>query len=418
MPRLAYLLKKFPRLSETFILNELLGQEALGAEVTVFSRRPADDEPRHPQLARLRALVVQLPPSKEVDPWGELFAEGDDELLPRVRAAVAALRPYGHPRFPSLLAEAVLLRRLAREQGVGHVHAHFATDGALVAHLLHALGGPGYSLTLHAKDIYRDTVDARLLDRLVAGSAFSVTVCDANVEHLRGMLGADALSRVRRLYNGIDLALFAPDGRVGDADHVLSIGRLVEKKGFLVLLDALALLAREGRAVRATLVGEGEDRALIEARVAELGLSGRVRLAGALPQDAVLDLMRSATLFALPCLVGEDGNRDALPTVLLEALAAGLPCVSTPVTGIPEILDGGRAGVLVPERDAPATARALAALLDDPERRARLSRAGRAHAQRCFDLAVQAHVLQGWFAQALAAAATPAAGRPTCTSPA
>jgi glycosyltransferase involved in cell wall biosynthesis len=418
MPRLAYLLKKFPRLSETFILNELLGQEALGAEISVFSRRPADAEPRHPQLARLRAPVVQLPPSKEVDPWAELFGERDDELLPRVRAAVAALRPYSHPRFPSLLAEAVLLRRLAREQDVGHVHAHFATDGALVAHLLAALGGPSYSLTLHAKDIYRDTVDARLLDRLVAGSVFSVTVCDANVAHLRGMLGPAALQRVRRLYNGIDLSLFAPDGRARDAAHVLSIGRLVEKKGFLVLLDALALLAAEGRAVRATLVGEGEDRALIEARVRELGLSGRVHLAGALPQDAVLELLRSATLFALPCLVGEDGNRDALPTVLLEALAAGLPCVSTPVTGIPEILDGGRAGLLVPERDAPATARALDALLDDPARREGLARAGRAHAQRSFDLSAQARVLHGWFGEALAAADPAAAGRPACTSPA
>ena len=174
MPRLAYLLKKFPRLSETFILNELLGQEALGADVTVFSRRPPDDEPRHPQLARLRARVVQLPPSRAIDAWSELF-DGDEALLPAVRAAVAALRPFGHPRLPTLLAEAVLLRRLRREEGIGHVHAHFATDGALVAHIVHRLGGPGYSLTLHAKDIYRSTVDARLLDRLVGDSAFSVT---------------------------------------------------------------------------------------------------------------------------------------------------------------------------------------------------------------------------------------------------
>jgi glycosyltransferase involved in cell wall biosynthesis len=119
---------------------------------------------------------------------------------------------------------------------------------------------------------------------------------------------------------------------------------------------------------------------------------------------------------ALPCVVGEDGNRDALPTVLLEALATGLPCVSTPVTGIPEILDGGRAGLLVPENDPAATAAALASLLDDVPRRARLARAGRAHAERHFDLATQARALHGWLQEALAASA--AAGRAACTSPA
>jgi len=414
-PRLAYLLKKFPRTSETFILNELLGQEALGADITVFSRRPPDDEPRHPQLARLRARSVLLPPSREIDAWSELF-DGDDALVPAVRTVIATLKPYGHPRLPSLLAEAVLLRRLLREESVGHVHAHFATDGALVAHIVHALGGPGYSLTLHAKDIYRTTVDARLLDRLVAGSAFSVTVCDANVRHLAGLLSPSAVARVRRLYNGVDRAALQPDGRERDAGHVLSVGRLVEKKGFHVLIDALALLAEAGRDVRATFVGEGEDREVLVQRLAARGLPSRVSLVGALPQDAVVELLRSATVFALPCLVGQDGNRDALPTVLLEALAAGLPCVSTPVTGIPEILDAGRAGILVPQNDPAATAAALARLLDDAALREELARAGRAHAQRCFDLPTQARTLHGWFTEALAAASAP--GRAACTSPA
>jgi glycosyltransferase involved in cell wall biosynthesis len=414
--RLGYLLKKFPRLSETFILNELLAQEALGADITIFSRRPPDAEPRHPQLARLRAPIVLLPPSKEIDPWSELFGD-DDELLPAVRAALATLRPFQHPRLPSLLAEAVLLRRLMREAGIGHVHAHFATDGALVAHLIALLGGPGYSLTMHAKDIYRGTVDANLLDRLVAGSAFTVTVCDANVRHLGGLLGPVALERVRRLYNGVDLGAFDPDGRARDADHVLSVGRLVEKKGFLVLVDALALLAASGRAVRATFVGDGERRQAIADRIAERDLGDRVRLAGPLPQDAVIELLRSATVLALPCRVGQDGNRDALPTVLLEALAAGLPCVSTPVAGIPEILDGGRAGLLVREGDPEATAAALAELLDDGVLRARLARAGRAHVERHFDLAAQAARLHEWLRQALAAAAPAQEGRP-CTLPA
>ncbi|HZJ69554.1 MAG TPA: glycosyltransferase, partial [Planctomycetota bacterium] len=309
-PRLAYLLKKFPRLSETFILNELLGQESLGADLHVFSRRLPDDEPRHPQLARLRAPVETLPPSREIDPWTELFVRDDGEVLRRVEALTRRGALALHPRFPQLLAEAVLLRRRCAELDIGHVHVHFASEGAFVAHLLQMLGGPTYSFTMHAKDLYRHTVDRALLDRLITGATFVVTVCDANVRHLSTFVGAEALRRVHRLYNGIDLQAFSPDGGPRDAAHVVSVGRLVEKKGFAVLIEALALLAARGLPVQGTLVGEP-------------ALAGRVTLAGALDQSVVVDLLRRATVCCLPCLVGADGNRDALPTALLESLACG-----------------------------------------------------------------------------------------------
>ena len=402
-PGLAYLLKKFPRLSETFILDELLAQEQLGRELHVFSRRPPDAEPRHPQLARLRATCEYLPASREIDPWSELFIRDDTDLLARVAALTRGGALDGHPRFPPLLAEAVLLRRRCRELGVRHVHVHFATDGALAANLLRQLGGPSYSLTLHAKDIYRSTVQGALLDRLLGDASFAVTVCDANVRHLAGMVGERAMSRVRRLYNGIDLAAFTPGDGSRDEAHVLAVGRLVPKKGFHVLVEALAVLAARGSNARATIVGDGEERTRLEQLIRERGLSARVRLAGALDRDAVLELLRSATVCCLPSLVGDDGNRDALPTVLLEALACGLPAVSTTVTGIPEILDGGRAGLIVPENDPPATAEALAALLGSGELRARLAREGRRRAEQHFDLARNSTVLRRWFDAALSA---------------
>lgn len=402
--RLAYLLKKFPRLSETFVLNEILGQEENGLDVSVFSRRAPDDEPRHPQLERLRAAVEVMPSPRGIDPWTALFAAQQEvpDLLTKVEGLIAGNREWGHERFPNLIAEALWLLVRTRELGIEHVHVHFATDSAVTAMILRELGGPTYSITAHAKDIYRNTVSPVLLSRLVAGSEFTVTVCDANVRHLAGLLTPAARERVRRLYNGIDLAAFAGDGAVRTPRHVLGVGRLVEKKGFDVLIDALALLAERGVELTAAIAGDGEERENLARRVRARGLAGRVELTGPLDSDQVRAAMDRASLFCLPCRIGEDGNRDALPTVLLEALAGGLPAISTPVTGIPEILDHGRAGVLVPADDVEATARAIEELLDDPERRASHARSGCARARDLFDREKQAAILAGWFREVAA----------------
>jgi colanic acid/amylovoran biosynthesis glycosyltransferase len=399
--RLAYLVKKFPRLSETFVLNEILGQEALGESLRVFARRPADDEPRQPQFARLCAEVELVPPASQIDLWQDLFGPEGAALLPLVQGVVEESRPLGHARLPALIAEAVWLRRRAAELGLRHVHVHFATEAAVTAMLLAALGGPSYSVTAHAKDIYRDTLNVPLLAAIVERSAFTVTVCDANVRHMSGMLGARAAARIKRLYNGIDLESFRPGGARRRERHVLSVGRLVEKKGFDVLIDSFTRLLARGVDFTATLVGEGEEREAIRARIEAAGLASRVELAGALDQARVRTLMQEATLLCLPCKIGADGNRDALPTVLLEALASGLPCISTPVTGIPEILDDGRCGQLVPEDDVPATARAIECLFADPALRAAHAASGRRRAEQLFDARASARTLHGWFESAL-----------------
>ncbi|RKY22577.1 MAG: colanic acid biosynthesis glycosyltransferase WcaL [Planctomycetota bacterium] len=406
-PKVTYLLKKFPRLSETFILNELLALQGQGLELSVLSRREPDDEPRHPELAGLGAPVDVLPSWRSLDPWSLLFGadvELREALATRLPGVLASFGAFGHPRMPSLLAEAVYLFGRCREQGVRHLHVHFATDAAVVACLLEALGGPGYSLTLHAKDIYRETVDPALLARLVGNSRFSVTVCDANVRHITQLLGEAAARRLRRHYNGIDVSALSdapthPGAR--DAEHILAVGRLVPKKGFSYLLEAMSQLLPRRPGLRLTLVGDGDDRPALEARSAELGLSSVVTFTGARDQGEVRKLLSHATLMALPCVVAEDGNRDALPTVLLEALAAGLPVVSTPVTGIPEIVDDGRAGRLVPERDVAGLARALDELLSDADERGRLARAGRQRARQLFNMHSNASVLAEWFRHAV-----------------
>jgi glycosyltransferase involved in cell wall biosynthesis len=401
--RIAYLLKKFPRLSETFILNELLAQERLGRDLLVFSRRAPDDEPRHAELQRLRATVETLPPKAEIDPWEMLV--GDDtnpeELLALLGGLVREMRTWGHARTASLLVEALHLLKRTRALGIRHVHVHFATDSAVVALLMRRLGGPSYSITAHAKDIYRETVDFAFLDVLVRNSAFVVTVCDANRQWMAERLSPEAMAKVRRLYNGIDLASFTPDGSAREPNHVLGVGRLVEKKGFHVLVEALELLLRKGVDLHASLIGDGDQKEALERLVAERGIGARVHLLGPRDQTEVRRFMSRATIMVQPCLVGNDGNRDALPTVLVESLAMHLPSVSTPVTGIPEILDHGRCGVLVPENDVAATANAIEALLRDPSRRAAIAVAGRKRADELFDAQKTSRILASWFDEAL-----------------
>ncbi len=406
--KIAYLLKKFPRLSETFVLNEILGQEELGRAVHVFSRRKPDEEPRHPQLERLKAEVETLPYSKEINPWQEVFPGGAirGDLIESIRSAMRDLEGVEIGRFPSLLAEAIHLRRRCAELGIGHVHVHFATDSAITAMLLQDLGGPTYSVTAHAKDIYRSTVDPRLLSRLFERSAFIVTVCDANVRWLENLVSAEAMQRVRRLYNGIDLETFVPESKPRPTGSILAVGRLVEKKGFDVLLKALALLRDRNVSFRAKIAGQGDQHEPLSALRTKLKLDEQVTFTGPVDQAAVREAMSDATLFCLPCVTGEDGNRDALPTVLLEALAVGLPCISTPVTGIPEILDHGEAGVIVPEHDVEATANALQSLLGDQVAQARYTAAGIERARELFDVRFNAKVLSDWFAEIMQGAAS------------
>jgi glycosyltransferase involved in cell wall biosynthesis len=414
-PKIAYLLKKFPRLSETFILNELLGLEQLGASLHVFSRRKIDDEPRHPELARLQAEIETLPSRHQLDPWCTLFSEDLDgqDVLRRIGGIVLERERWSHPRLPSLVTEAVHLLERTRALGIEHVHTHFATDSAVVAYLLRELGGPTYSITAHAKDIFRSTVDPRLLNRLFECAEFVVTVCDANVDFLRTRLSPAAVANVRRLYNGIDLERYeagfpGPDER--EPGHVLAVGRLVEKKGFADLLTAFEILRDEHVDCRLTLVGQGDQREALEQHVERARLQDRVTFAGPLDQGRVRELYRRASVFCLPCVVGEDGNRDALPTVLLEALASGLPAISTPVSGVPEILEDGATGPIVPERDPPALADGIRALLASPERRAQYAERGRKRAEQLFDVKTTAPVLFRWLNEAAARCTPP------CTS--
>lgn len=392
--RIGYVLKVYPRFSETFVVNEILAHEAAGATVEIFALRPPTEGRFHEQLARVRAPVTYLPHHglRAADLWGQVGA--------------AAAEPTFWERFAPAqfeavddVAQALALAALVRQRGITHLHAHFASVATTVARLAARLAGISYSFTAHAKDLYHESVRPDDLRRKLADAAAVVTVSDYNVDYLRAQFGADA-ARVRRVYNGLDLERFPYCPPVGRPPRIVTVGRLVEKKGFDVLVDACAILRDQGRRFECQIVGAGEGRASLEAQIAELGLATTVQLIGPRPQGEVVALVQSGAVFAAPCVVGEDGNRDGMPTVLLEAMALGTPCVATDVTGIPELIVDGVTGVLVPERDPAALAAALARLLDDRSLGLALAEAARRRIEVGFNIVQNSAALRALFAEA------------------
>ncbi len=390
--KVGYVLKMYPRFSETFIVTELVQMQRLGVDLEVFSLRPPADGRFHASLAELRAPVTYL----------QHLGLRAGDVWQTLRDATADLGDLGGHLDELLRAEmrdavhAVQIARAVKQRGITHLHAHFASVSAVVARLAARLAGITYSVTAHAKDIFHEDVDPEQLRRILADASSVVTVSDFNLDHLQATFGADA-DRVRRVYNGINLDEFGYSEPRDRAPVIAAVGRLVEKKGFEDLLDAAALLRDSGRSFRVDLVGVGQLEDELLDQIARLGLTEHVRMLGGLPQSEVVRIVGGATAFAAPCVVGADGNRDGLPTVLLEAMALGTPCVATPVTGIPEVLVDGVTGLLVPDRDPAALAAALGRLLDDTDLRTSLAKAARDLVESEFDTTRQARLVAECF---------------------
>ena len=378
--RIGYVVKRFPRYSETFVVTEVLAHEAAGWDVEIFSLRPPNDTHFQDLLARVRAPVRYLPSegTRPGDFWAALQEAG--RLLPGAWTALESLRGAAAGDAYQALRLALEVRR----RGIEHLHAHFATVATDVARLAARLAGVPYSFTAHAKDIFHETVQPDDLRAKLEEAAAVVTVSDFNLAYLRATFGA-AAARVRRVYNGLELDRFPyAEPRVRPR-RVVAVGRLVEKKGFDVLLESAALMSARGVDFTLDLIGGGPLETPLERRMAELDLGGRVRLRGPQPQAEIARAVSEAAAFAAPCVVGRDGNRDGLPTTLVEAMALGTPCVSTDVTGIPELVRDGDTGLLVPQNDAAALAAVLERLLADPALRITLATRARRRIEEDFD---------------------------------
>ncbi|MDH3626991.1 MAG: glycosyltransferase [Acidobacteriota bacterium] len=398
--RVGYILKMFPRLSETFVMNELLELERQGADVSVFSLMHPGDGRFHGRLSDLRLTAKYYTSQKPESYWDAIHRLPPELTTPfeRWHHAIGFLRRYETPRDLEFLLRALMIASEVRARGIQHLHAHFATISTRMATVVGMLTGVPFSFTAHAKDIFRDTVNRDLFSEMVRRSAFCVTVSDFNrafiLEHTPNI---DA-SKVHRLYNGVDLTQLTSteDSRSDDVPHIVSVGRLVPKKGFDDLLRALRRVKDDGIRFCVTIAGGGDEWDRLHAIRTELDLEDEVSMPGALPHERVIDLLREADLIALACVPDADGNMDALPTVLLEALALGVPIVSTRLTGIPEIVDD-ETGVLVTPGDVAALARAIRSVVERSREHTGMQDSCRARAGQLFDLSLNVAELHGRF---------------------
>jgi colanic acid/amylovoran biosynthesis glycosyltransferase len=381
---LGYVLKRFPRISETFVAAELIELERQGERVTVFALSRPEEPFAHGFVGHVNARVAYLPrrPLKEpVRVARALVRVLGSDTRGWLNAAAVSLWP---PRLRGVrrLLQATVLWEEMRTAGIDHAHAHFASTATRLANLAWRMGGPTYSVTAHAKDIYhRDIRADRLRDKL-SSATFVATVCAANRAHLDAIVGGRA--RLHVVPNAVDLRrLGRPRGRRPEAGLVLTVARLIEKKGLTDLVVACGLLGR-GVRLRLEIVGEGPLRGTLQETAARS--RARVTFHGALPHEQVLDLYQRAAVFCLPCVVASTGDRDGLPTAVLEAMALGVPVVTTAVSGLGELVVHERTGLVVPERDPVAVADALGRVLSNRALADCLAAEGRRLVERSFSL--------------------------------
>jgi colanic acid/amylovoran biosynthesis glycosyltransferase len=369
-----YVVRKFPVLSETFILNEILALEAKGVEVHVFALAPTRDPRFHEGVVRMKAPIHYVPGATELRALLRQARRQAARDPQRYRRELLGVLATGRPKLLWRFLQASWIADRARRAGVRHLHAHFASHPTTVARQASRLLDVPFSFTAHAFDIYRDA-KPRVIARKMSDARFTVTVSDYNVDFLRAIVNGSG-ARIELIRNGIDMARFAPPpAHAAGAFRLLAVARLVEKKGLALLVEACRELRARGLEFRCDIIGKGAQKAALDALIREWDLRAHVRLLGALPQQEIVAHYHAAHALVLPCVVGRDGNRDGLPVSIVEALACGLPVISTPVTGIPEAVRHGENGLIVPSGDAAALADAVALLMRDPALLARL-RAG------------------------------------------
>jgi colanic acid/amylovoran biosynthesis glycosyltransferase len=384
----AYVVKRYPVFSQTFIVNEILAHEAAGFETTIFALHPPNDGHFQDSISRVRAPVRYLggaSSTKASEFWARLGELG--ALSPQVWSQLAAVRYEAADD----LYRAVLLALEVRKRGISHLHAHFATSATTVARMAALFAGITYSFTAHAKDIFSDEVQPEDFTRKVHDAAAVITVSDYNTTFLNDAYPGAA---VHRIYNGLALDRFNFCSPARRSRSIVAVGRFVEKKGFADLIDACAQLRARGVDFECDLIGGGELAGALRMQIETHGLQSMVRMAGELPQQAVIERVQRAAVLAAPCVVAADNDRDGLPTVLTEALALGTPSISTDVTGIPELIRHDETGLLVNQHDPTGLAAALQRLLDDAALRERLAVSGRKLIETNFDAAHNARALR------------------------
>jgi glycosyltransferase involved in cell wall biosynthesis len=387
------ILKGYPRISESFISTEILLLESLGIPVQIYSLRQPRENFTHRNVRNIRAAVTYMP--EYVIPNWRLLLQTNGMLWRRLGGRYAACLKRALQRAWERKNTATVRHFLQAghlsairlmDQPVAHLHAHFCHTPASVALFASELTGLPFSFTAHAKDIY--TSEPSQLARKMAKARFVVTCTGYNARHLSRIAETTGISTpIHTIYHGIDLEFFqfTPAREYAPPYQVLSVGRLVPKKGYDDLLMALELLDRKGIDFRFTHIGGGETERETKEMVRALGLGHRVRMLGTLSHEEVITHYREAHCFALACKVAPNGDRDGIPNVLVEAMAVGLPVVATNVSAIPELVENGVTGTLVEPGNPEAMAEAIGNVLLCPEEARPLVERARARVERDFD---------------------------------
>lgn len=372
MPRVGYLFERFPSVGQNFCYREVAEMIRQGVEVSIFSiRRPAD-EPAENWDREIIERVVYLPDESR------LVAEIERVRPELPKAAINWIKDWDRRTDFLRLYQAAYVGLRLREARISHVHVHFVGMAARTAYWIREFFGIDFSLTAHANDIFAPREFAIGLPKLFAAASAVVTVSDFAVAYLQEKFAAQA-AKFHRVYNGVDVEQFEPANFAAEVPLILSVGRLIEKKGFADLARACAVMRERGLHFRCEIIGEGP---LSESLRAEPAL----KLCGAKTQREIAQRLAAANVFVLPCIVDAKGDTDNLPTVIMEAMAAGLPVVSTRLAGIPEMVESGENGELVMPSDVPQLANAIERLLTNRERAREFGARGREIAAEKFSL--------------------------------
>ena len=401
VPVIGIVVKSWPRLSETFVLNEILGLERAGLRLHLYALMDPHESVAQAAVNEVQAPVNYLRTGTRADLRVLLTAQ-----LTMLRTAPwRYLRTLGYMLVRRCywstfvhLFEAVQLVTLLREHGVSQVHAQFAHGPTSVAHFAYLLGDIPFSFTAHTRDIYLSAPD--LLAIKIAAARFVATCTGHNVAYLRALAAPADHAKIHLVYHGVATSRFYPVPVTKDREQdkettvpirMIAVGRLVEKKGYSYLIRACALLRQRSCCYTLTIYGSGPQREELAGLIDASGLGDVVQLQGACTQEELIAIYRAADLFVLAPYILESGDRDGIPNVLMEAMSVGLPVVATAVSGIPELIKHDQSGLLVPPCDEVALAEALERLLDPLHGcalRARLGLSGRARMINHFDAAL------------------------------
>ena len=377
--KVAYVMSRFPKITETFVFREILEIRRHGFDVELFPLICLDEVVEQPEVATLRSSVHV---SALFSLW-MLPAHARRILRSPLRYARALTRALWHHRgtrraffgAAATFPKAVYIAEQMERRGITRIHAHFANNPALAASVVSALTGIPFSFTAHGSDIHRDQSGLR---SKVAASEFTIMISDYNRRFVAERSGSDLLPKMRVVHCGVDTDVFTPgDRRSTGTLRILCVAALRAVKGHQVLLDACALLRAQGVDFECELVGDGPLRDTLKQSTRALGLEGHVIFSGPKPGPEVLERMRQADVVVLPSILDAQGRREGIPVTLMEAMSCETPVAASRISGIPELVDDGCSGLLFEPGNAADLARVLIQLRDDPELGVQLGRRGR-----------------------------------------